>query len=292
MMYLLGFLFISSSVFSAEVCTYKGKSTWEGKTGLVKCTNFQGTPKREFQIKGGKQDGLQRSFYDGKIVGVAWFESPNYEPAMEITFDDYGNVATITCGKKAYTETDKKLCGFDGPYEISFNNFKSQLAKKVIYKDGVIISLETYFSSGKIKEKMKLEGNLKSTSIYHEDGSLSAESLEKDERPVWEKEYFTENRMKSESNFIPEGANLVLQRKKFYKNGKLQEEAQLSPAGSWSKEHYVGIVKRYHENGQLSSQENYDKRGDLEGLSTFFDNDGRVVRKKIFFQNKLIREEL
>ena len=283
---------VSFSAFSAEVCTYKGKPTWEGKTGLVKCTTFQGTPIKEFQIKAGKQDGLQKTFYDGKVSSIAWFESPKYEPSMEITFNDYGDVERITCGKVAFTDQDKKFCGFEKPHEIIFKNFKSEVARKVIYKDGVIVYLETYFSSGKLKEKMTLEGNVKKTTIYHEDGTLSADSFEKDEKPVWEKEYFTENRLKTESNFIPEGANFILGRKKYWKNGKLQEEAQLVPAGSWSKEFYVGEVKRYHENGQLSSQENYDKRGDLEGISTFFDDDGTVVRKRTFSKNKLMKEEL
>lgn len=291
MKFITTIFFISLSASAAEVCTYKGKPTWEGKTGIVKCTNFRGIPVREFQVKAGKPDGLEKKFLENQLIGIAWYEAPAIVPSMEIGFDDYGNVALITCGKKAYTDDDAKYCGFKGPYEHSFKNFKGELSKKARYINGEIVDFTTFFASGKIKEQMKLRDNTKKTTVYHEDGTISAEAIEINKTPVWEKEYYTENRLKSESVFQAEGEDMYLVRKKYHKNGVLEEEGKLHAATNWSKEYVVGELKRYHKNGQLSSRETYDKKGDLEGASTFFDDDGKAVLKRQFSQNKLMKEE-
>ncbi len=292
MKYLFTSILFVSSVFAAEICRFDGKDTWEGKTGLVTCTNFRGILVKDFQIKDGKQDGLERKYLEGKtVIGIAWYESPRREPRMEIGFDDYGEVQLITCGPKAYTDIDAKFCGFKGIQELKFTNFKGQLGKKARYLNGEIIELVTYFSSGKLKDEMKILGDQKKTTIYHEDGTLAAEAVEMYKKPVWEKEYYTENRLKSESQFKSEGEDLYLVRKKFYKNGKLQEEGALSASTTWSKEFYMGELKRYHENGQLSSKESYDKKGDLDGESIFYDNAGRVLIKRKFSHNTLMQED-
>ena len=222
---------------------------------------------------------------------ISYVETAGRLPKMNIRFYENGSIEEIKCGEKAYGEEDAKFCGFNAPNEIVFKNFKGDVKRKETYDKGKLVHLVTLYSSGKVHQDAVLVGEEKTMKVFFEDGLLQTEAVELNRKPVWEKEYYINGKLKTEANYTTLGDNTVLTRKTFFNTGKIAQESQLVAAGLWSSEFKVGESKKYHDNGKVESLENYDKFGNLEGESLYYDNSGRLLRKKTFARNKLIKEE-
>lgn len=240
------------------------------------------------------ETGLVKSFYrTGKqLRSISWIEKAGRSPLMHIAFYDNGSIEEIKCGEKAYAEEDARLCGFNGPHEITFKNFKGDIVRKEIYEKGKLINLVTFYSSGKVHQEAVVVGEEKKMKVFFEDGQLQTEAVELKRKPVWEKEYYFNGKLKTEAVYtVKDEDNTLLTRKTFYDTGKLLQESTLVAAGLWASEFKVGVSKKYHDNGKLESLENYDKFGDLEGESFYYDNRGKILRKRTFARNQLVKEE-
>jgi len=85
---------------------------------------------------------------------------------------------------------------------------------------------------------------------------------------------------------------VVSRRKEYHANGNLYREGVFSRGQkSWEWNCPMGIVRTYHENGQLKCEEHYDEHGVREGETIIYDPKGTILKKITYIHDKIVREE-
>ncbi len=78
----------------------------------------------------------------------------------------------------------------------------------------------------------------------------------------------------------------------YHENGKLAREGIYGNGhGQWNWDIAIGVVKRFHFNGNVKSEEQFDDGGSLDGESRFYDESGRLTSRIFYTKDKKTNEE-
>jgi len=181
----------------------------------------------------------------------------------------------------------KEICTYNkdkltGEYKEFWENGK--IKQKLSYKDGVLDGKQIlYFSNGAVKgEYDYVKGEFAGTEAYHySGGQLKYQAPVKAGKFDGEFVYYYSNGNKKESVMYAKGK----------KEGKFQEfynnpKDALKSEGTYSDDLPVGEWKYYFENGKISSQGQYNKKGLKEGIWKTYSSDGIITSDEVYANGK------
>ncbi len=100
------------------------------------------------------------------------------------------------------------------------------------------------------------------------------------------------SKIRTEVTFVEKNGMNYSRRTEIYENGQVASEGVFSKSHndwSWSVPH--GSVRRYYEDGTLKSEELYDDRGIRNGISTYFNKKGELIKRLQYQDDRLVKEE-
>lgn len=161
-----------------------------------------------------------------------------------------------TAGTCIRTENDQRKNGTFREYHEN-----GKLAAEINYKDG------------------KLHGILRK---WYDNGQLHDSSYFKNGEPVGYSVSYYRNGKKNYENYWSEAHKLDSISRFWYDNGKIGNE------GYYQNGKLHGEWRMYYKNGRLESIINYD-RGDKQGKSIYFNENGDTSRVELYEKGKLVK---
>lgn len=232
------------------------------------------------EFDNGKAVGLhKRYFANGKTESLIW------ETDMRIDYSQDGTVINLICGKKAYIDEDKKLCGWDKVSEQTING------RKYTYKEGKLTKFQDFYDSGKLKSENVFTGDSENRKTYFENGKLKLEKILQDKLLQTENSFYEDGTLKFTHSYEYKDNNVFINKKSFYSNGNRQVEGRFRVSSQLNYDLPVGLIKNYYEITGLAFEENFNNEGKQEGESLYYGEDGRVLLRKIFKDGNLVSEK-
>jgi uncharacterized protein len=250
----------------------EGISTYYYPSGSILST----TP-----FKKGKIDGLKTTyFHNGNVESIK-----NYKNGVENgLFINYYNNDTI---KEEGIYKEGELSGIHYNYYIN-----GQLESVTVYQDGTIYSKTDYTLDGNTMTEIQYyKGSIKYIKNYDNNKNLiKTDTIENGNGIL--KTYFMNGSVSSEVKLV---SNLKMDTMimydfqgkinnkiyynndivfgKYFRNDLIYQVKKIE--GNVVYNNFDGIVKHYHENGQINSEENY-VLGILEGTIKYYDDNGKL----------------
>lgn len=101
------------------------------------------------------------------------------------------------------------------------------------------------------------------------------------------------SKLKTEVSLVEKNGRTLSKRTEFYENGQVAKVGVYSIGlGKWSWDVPIGVVKSYYENGQLKAEINYSESGSLEGESSYFNQEGKLIKRLTYSKDRLVKEEV
>ncbi|MBI2967173.1 MAG: hypothetical protein HYY40_05095 [Bacteroidetes bacterium] len=210
-----------------------------------------GVKEKVLKLSRGKLSGMQEEFHDNGTRKSEYRAVKGEIEGEYKTYDRKGRMESV----KNYSAGN-----LNGPYKIFYPDGKTE--KEGILKNGNITGTwKTYHNNGQpyeitgYNEKGKLNGLSKVSDI---DGKIHYEVTYKDDAVASSRYYDKNGKIISEQN---NPKNIAKEYSVYYPDGTLKAK------GPYPGTQKTGEWKFYDKNGVLSSIENYNKNGSLEGKS-------------------------
>jgi antitoxin component YwqK of YwqJK toxin-antitoxin module len=98
-------------------------------------------------------------------------------------------------------------------------------------------------------------------------------------------------KLHTEVTFEVKAGRTFARKKDFYENGILALEGTFSAGAEWEWNIPSGVIKKYHRNGNLKSEEHFDETGSRDGECRHYNDKGEILRRLRYINDKLISEE-
>lgn len=100
------------------------------------------------------------------------------------------------------------------------------------------------------------------------------------------------SKTRTEVSLIEKNGRTFSKRIVYYENGQIAESGVYTNSqGEWSWNIPVGRVVAFYDSGEKKSEISYDENGSLDGESFYYNKKGELILKKIYDQDKLLKEE-
>lgn len=222
------------------VISAKGNYNDKGeKEGMWKVYYYNGELHQELNYKQDKEDGTYKIFYgDGTLKK----EGSLVNGIKEGVEKEY-NTAAVLISQATF---NNNICEGESFLNFDFSDKYKKFRGQYLHGE-VNDTLFEYFDNGKLK-KSKMMVNGKANGVektFYSNGKLSSEF--------------------SNVNNVQNGTYKI-----YHLNGKLKEE------GTYVAGVIVGAYKEYHSNGKLANECTFDEKGKAQGISKFYDEDGKI----------------
>ena len=217
----------------------------------------------EKSYKGGKLDGVQKTFYDNGNIEREWICKEGRRMGPEKTYWENGSIKSEYIWKKI----TKKFLGI---------RYKSEETSK----DG---HYTEFHKNGRLREEGILESNwyVGQRTFYNDDGTLSAILEHVPKLHYLKTEYYPSGKRKCKGLFKRIGNEWKQRGKWEY----FDEEGNLNSVSEWENEQ--SFDTDYYPSGKVKSKGKYKKIGDnwqKHGKWEFFDEEGNLESVSEHFQ--------
>ena len=283
----------------------------------------------ELNYVGGKHQGVQRDFKDGKVSRV-YLVTPDGRPDTSYQLNKQGQLTSLSCRTRPIGDKDAGWCGFNGKQStVTLYDEQGRVRATEQYVGGKEHGLfkKLNVATGAVMEESHWENgkHLKAgEQFFNKQGAAVVKTDCDDKRATCTETAYFDGGKQVRTVIVRTGARVV-KRTEYYQNGKPQEEmvaagdagkvatrygitryyddGQIAEKGSYLAEpawfdglDYLrdGVVESYRGDGTLRARETY-ARGRLQGRAERFGvrDDGKKVREEAEYdKNTLVRQKV
>ena len=266
-LFLLGFFVVFSPATQAQVCSINGHSvqvdcfTYDGcgaQTGEMVCANSDGTPFGEWEIHQGNHSGYEKQFdYKGGYI----------EQTVDEKREPQGTSKQFSSSGALLAETDYEHGRKNGKAHAYYPS--SHVKSAEWWEQGVRKFSASYLDNGKLAGLQCSDHH-----VMDEDISLCGF----DGKPSLVNITLPQNETRTVSYL-----NGVLLNKTFASKGNVITQEEYNQDDS--------SLKEYFPDGTLR-HEAYRKQGRLDGMETEYHSSGQIIRKTLWENGEMRKEEL
>jgi antitoxin component YwqK of YwqJK toxin-antitoxin module len=238
------------------------------------------------QYDNGDYVGLFQSFYEnGKPKIHAWYEKGETSPLMEIEYNKDGALTSVSCGKKAFSDIDRDICGFNSPHAVTLVETDGKTEKR-IYHGGRLSESTESSKAGKVLVRSEYKDGLQYRKSFFENGSPESETTLKDSRKLSEISFYMNGNRKSEVTYKHGPDKTTLEIQEYSNAGKLLHKGGGIDLGD-DQNRPIGPQEDYFESGVLKATDNYNDVGERDGEQKAYNEKGVLRELKVYQKDVL-----
>ena len=265
------------------------------REGEFKQFDPNGVLMSEERYVNGQNAGLQTYFHKNGQVRRRAYAEPGKGSIASLEYNDRGELAQIRCADRPLLGDDRKLCGFDGPVEVSLYGPKGDVAGRIRHENGKRLAATTHGAAGKPAASEEVQGDRRTLREYFPEGQLKLETvavgkvresereLARSGQPVretrWRDGYKSEEALwylngqpRSRTTWERTGNAVMVRTEEFWDNGKPKLKSVRD-----ERRGLIGVQQAWTEAGELASESTYDA--------------GKLVRRKSYKDGRLVSDD-
>lgn len=284
---------------NVSVWTVNEQGNREGETRRY---DAEGNLLAEERYANGSATGLQVYYHKSGTVQRRVYHEPGKGRRASVEYNDRGELMRLSCADEPLLGDDRELCGFHGrPSEVTFHDAKGQVAGRARFENGRRLAMTALGAGGAVaRSEEEAHGGRRIVRVHFSDGALRKETvvsgrMREHERELaqsgqklretrwvdgWKAEetlWYLNGQPRSRTRWAREGAEVRITAETYWDNGRMRERSTRDNRG-----HFIGVVERYTEKGELESEATY-RMGKLTRRKSY--KDGQLALDEELFED-------